>query len=75
MPTAAAVPMTVEMSAALTARISVFFTAPRVSESRKSSSYQCSEKPEKTDRLLASLKEKTSRIAIGAKRKSMTSPV
>jgi hypothetical protein len=27
------------------------------------------EKPEKTERLLASLKEKTSRIAMGAKRK------
>ena len=75
MPTAAAVPIAVEMSAALTASTSVFFTDSSVSESRNSSSYQWNEKPEKTDRLLASLKEKTRRIRIGAKRKSMMSPV
>ena len=71
MPTAAAVPMTVEISAAATARISVLRTALRVSVSRKSSRYHLREKPEKTERLLASLKEKTSKIAMGAKRKSM----
>ena len=69
MPTAAAVPMTVEMTEAETARISVLPTALSVSESRKSSRYHLREKPEKTERLLASLKEKTSRIAMGAKRK------
>jgi histone H3/H4 len=33
------------------------------------------EKPEKTERLLASLKEKTSKIAMGAKRKIIMSAV
>ena len=75
MPTAAAVPITVEISAAETARISVLRTAPSVSESRSSSVYQCREKPENTERLFDWLKEKTSRIAMGAKRKSMTRPV
>ena len=75
MPTAAAVPMTVEMSAADTARIRVLATALRVSESRNSSRYHLREKPEKTERLFASLKEKTSRIAMGAKRKIIMSAV
>ena len=75
MPTAAAVPMTVEISAAATARISVLRTALRVSVSRKSSRYHLREKPEKTERLLASLKEKTSKIAMGAKRKIIMSAV
>jgi hypothetical protein len=67
--------MTVEMMEALTARISVFFTELRVSESRKSSRYQCIEKEENTLRLLEELKEKTRRIAIGAKRKRRISAV
>ena len=75
MPTAAAVPIIVEITAALSARISVLRTAPRVSLSRNSSRYQCSENSEKTLRLLESLKEKTNRIAIGAKRKTITNPV
>ena len=75
MPTAAAVPMAVEISAAETASTRVLRTALSVSASRKSSRYQWSEKPEKTDRLLASLKEKTSKMAIGAKRKTITSAV
>ena len=69
MPTAAAVPMTVETTDALSARISVFRTAPSVSASFISSRYQLREKPEKTERLLASLNEKNSSIAIGANRK------
>ena len=59
--------MTVEISAAETASTSVLRTAPSVSESRNSSRYQWKEKPEKTERLFDSLKEKTSRIAMGAK--------
>ena len=54
MPTAAAVPMTVAMSEALTARISVLRTAFSVSPSRNSSRYHLREKPENTERLLAS---------------------
>ena len=61
--------MTVEIRAAEAARIRVLRTAPRVSASRNSSRYQLSEKPENTERLFASLKENTSSIAIGAKRK------
>ena len=47
----------------------VFRRASRVLESWKSSLYQYREKPEKTDRLLPLLKEKTRRMAMGAKRK------
>ena len=68
MPTAAAVPMMVEMAEAKQANTSVFFTEASVAPSRKSSSYHFSEKPEKTERLLVSLKEKISRMAMGAKR-------
>ena len=75
MPTAAAVPMTVAMSEALTARISVLRTAFSVSPSRNSSRYHLREKPENTERLLASLKENTSRMAMGAKRKKKISTV
>ena len=63
--------MTVETREALIARITVFLTAPSVSASFRSSRYQLSEKPEKTDRLLASLNEKNSKIAMGAKRNIM----
>ena len=69
MPTAAAVPITVEMRAAHTASTRGFFKAPRVLVSWKSSLYQYREKPENTDRLLPLLKENTSRMMIGAKRK------
>ena len=75
MPTAAAVPMTVETAAAEKARSTVFFTAFSVSASRKSSLYQYREKFENTERLFASLKEKTSRMAMGAKRNSMIKAV
>ena len=69
MPTAAKVPSSVEIAVADAARTSVFFSAASVLRSRKSSTYHFTEKSEKTERLLASLKEKTSRTAIGAKRK------
>ena len=75
MPTAAAVPITVEMAEAQQASSRVFFTAFRVSESRSSSLYQYREKPENTERLLDSLKENTSKMAMGAKRKSIISAV
>ena len=75
MPTAAAVPMMVEITDAHTARISVFFSAPSVSLSRNSSRYHLKEKSEKTDRLFASLNENTSKIAIGANRKRKMSTV
>ena len=68
MPTAAAVPIAVETSDAITARMSVFLSALSVSASRNSSWYHLNEKPENTDRLFASLNENTSRIAIGANR-------
>ena len=68
-PTAAAVPMTVAITEADTATTRVFWTDFRVSLSRKSSAYHLRLKPEKTDRLLASLKENTSRMTMGAKRK------
>ena len=66
-PTAAAVPRMVE----ITARIRVFRTLRSVSVSLNSSLYQLREKPENTDRLLLALKENTSRMAMGAKRKIM----
>ena len=69
MPTAAAVPMMVESSAAHRARIRVLRRAPRVSSSWKSSLYQYREKPSSTDRLLPLLKENTSMIRMGANRK------
>ena len=68
-PTEAAVPRTVERMAAHRASTRVFRRASRVLESWKSSLYQYREKPEKTDRLLPLLKEKTRRMAMGAKRK------
>ena len=67
--------MTVEMTAAQSASTMVFLTAPSVSLSRNSSLYQLREKPENTERLFASLKENTSSIAMGAKRKIMMSAV
>ena len=67
--------MTVEMAAAQKASSRVFFTAFSVSESRISSLYQYREKLENTERLLDSLKENTSKMAMGAKRKSMISAV
>ena len=75
MPTAAMVPMTVAMAVADAARISVFLTDSSVFRSRSSSSYQRSEKPENTARLLLSLKENTSSTTIGAKRKQKTMPL
>ena len=75
MPTAAAVPITVAMTAEEQARMRVFFSDRRVSPSRKSSRYHFREKPEKTERLLASLKEKTRRMMMGAKRKRKMSAV
>ena len=69
MPTAAAVPRMVERMEADRARMRVFFRAPRVLVSWRSSWYQWRENPENTDRLLPLLKEKTSRMAMGAKRK------
>ena len=74
-PTAAAVPITVEIRDALNARIRVLRTERSVSVSLNNSLYQLREKPEKTDRLLLTLKEKTNRIAIGANRKIMISAV
>ena len=68
MPTAAAVPMTVDTTAAHSASTSVFRTAPSVSRVAEKLLYQFSEKPENTERLFASLKENTSSIAMGAKR-------
>ena len=61
--------MTVEMPMADKARITEFFSVPKVMESPKSSRYHFTEKPLKTERLLDSLKEKTSRMMMGAKRK------
>ena len=75
MPTAAAVPMTVEMIEALKARIRVFFRLIRVSPSFSSSRYHLKEKPENTDRLLLALKENTSRMTMGANRKAKISAV
>ncbi len=69
MPTAAAVPMAVAITEEEQARIRVFFRDSRVSPSRNSSRYHFSEKPENTDRLLVSLKENRSRMAMGANRK------
>jgi hypothetical protein len=67
--------MTVAMQAALVATMRVFFTAWRVSESRNSSPYHFREKPENTDRLRASLKENTSKMAMGANRNTKISAV
>ena len=61
----------VEITDALRARIRVFRTLRSVSVSLNSSLYQLREKPENTDRLLLALKENTSRMAMGAKRKIM----
>ena len=69
MPTEAAVPMTVEIAIADTARSRVLRTLCRVASSRSSSRYHFKEKPENTLRLLASLKENTKRMAMGANRK------
>ena len=69
MPTAAAVPMMVESSAAHRARIRVLRRAPRVSSSWKSSLYQYRENPSSTERLLPLLKENTSMMRMGANRK------
>ena len=66
MPTAAKVPITVEITVADAARTSVFFTDSKVFLSRSNSSYHFQEKPEKTDRLLLSLKEKIRSTTIGA---------
>ena len=67
--------MTVEMAAELAARIRVFFRAVRVTSSRSSSRYHLKEKPENTERLLASLKENTSKMRIGANRNAKISAV
>ena len=62
-------PITVEIAVAESAKITVFLTASSVFRSLNSSSYHLNEKLENTERLFASLKEKTSKMAIGAKRK------
>ena len=64
-----------EISAAEIARTRVLRTAPSVSASRNSSRYQYSEPPDMTLRLLDALKEKTSRMTIGANRKIRISAV
>ena len=74
-PTAAAVPRIVDITDALSASTRVLRTERRVSESLNSSLYQLRENPENTERLLLALKENTSRMAIGAKRKIMISAV
>ena len=70
-PTAAAVPRTVDMTDAESARMRVFLRDPRVSESLKSSLYQNREGSEKTERLFEPLNENTRSISIGAKRNSI----
>ena len=75
MPTAAAVPMAVEMIEAVTASTSVFCSARSVSSSLNSSRYHLTEKSENTLRLFVALKLNTSRIAIGAKRNRKMSAV
>ena len=66
MPTAAAVPSTVAITAESTARIRVFLTAVTVSLDENSSRYQRRENPENTDVLLDSLKEKNTITRSGA---------
>ena len=75
MPTAAAVPITVEITVALAASTRVFRRASRVFRSLSNSRYHFREKPENTERLLASLKENTSSTAMGAKRMANTMPL
>ena len=75
MPTDAIVPSTTAIVVAENARISEFLSASSVFASFKSSLYQRSEKPENTDKLLPALKEKISRIIIGANRKANIIPV
>ena len=68
MPTDAAVPRTEEIAVAEKASTSEFLSASSVLRSLSSSLYHLSENPLKTERLLPSLKENTSKIAIGANR-------
>ena len=75
MPTAAAVPITVEIAVAEAARIRVLRRASRVLRSFSSSRYHFREKPENTERLFDSLKENTSSTRIGANRMANTMPV
>jgi len=67
-PSAAAVPITVERKAEERARIRVFFKAVKVSGDvlgLKSSIYHLSEKPSKIAVLFVALKEKRIRVIIG----------
>ena len=75
MPTAAAVPMIVEITVAEAARTKVLRTASRVLRSFSSSRYHFREKPENTERLFASLKENTSSTRMGANRIANTMPL
>ena len=61
----ATVPISVAVTAELTAKIKVFFKAANVSALRNSSSYQYSEKPVKTPVLLVLLKENSIRTRMG----------
>ena len=69
MPTAAAVPMAVDTTAAQSARMRVFLRELRVTLSLNSSAYHLREAPSMTERLFAPLKENTMSMAMGAKRK------
>ena len=57
------------------AKINVLRTDSKVFLSLKSSSYHFNENPENTDKLFASLKEKTNNTKIGAKRNAKISPL
>jgi hypothetical protein len=65
-PSAANVPITVDISEESTARISVFISAVLAVSSKNSSLYHLSENPLKTARLCPSLNEKNIMITIGA---------
>lgn len=65
-PTAAQVPITVAVTAELTARISVLRSASKTSLLRKSSRYQYRENPAKTPVLAVLLKENSIRTIMGA---------